>query len=196
MTEQTKRAIIVTGFESSGSVFLAKIVSHVVGASKSFDDWNGYGWNGTKGDDLIILHRSLPYERNPKKWLADVQKEIETLEDYEKEYVICTRDLTISRFSRQARFGGSIEDYQKDDDTARANFAEIMETERFFVFSFESATSLGLLYYRTLYTWLGADSSFDPPVFDANAPYVKKRYYALLKRRLKRFTKPSKPKSA
>ena len=95
-----KRLIIVTGFESSGSVFAARIVSFVLGKCSKFGDWNGYGWNGKYGEKLVIVHRSMPYMRNPKRWINDLENEIALLKDYSREFIICTRDLNISRISR------------------------------------------------------------------------------------------------
>lgn len=168
-----KELIIITGFESSGSVFLSKVVSHVMKKCRQFGEWSGYGWNGTAGDDLILIHRSMPYMRNPKRWLVDLQGEIEPMGDYDKKFIICTRDLSISQLSRISRFGGTMAEYQDDNNTARQCFEQIMETEDFFIFGFESALALRFLYYKTLYSWLGVQSNFNPEIFDANAPYIR-----------------------
>ncbi|WP_422048935.1 hypothetical protein [Shimia sp.] len=168
-----KRLLIVTGFESSGSVFLARVASHVLQKCKTFGAWDGYGWNGDRGDDLVIIHRSMPYSRGPKKWFEELQDEIKDLADYDVRFVICTRDLSISRTSRQLRFGGATATYKADDARARDIFANIMQTHEYYIFSFESALALREIYYQDFYKWLGVESSFSPPLFDANAPYVK-----------------------
>lgn len=169
-----KKLLIITGFESSGSVFTARVASFVMKKCSKFGDWNGYGWNGKKGDDLIIIHRSMPYGRKFKKWFNNLEQETKGMDDYTKSYVICTRDLTISKLSRIKRFSGSLLSYKKDDLQAKNIFKKIMREEKSFVFSFESAVALGDAYYETLYKWLGKESDFSPPIFDANEPYFNK----------------------
>ncbi len=183
MTNGNKRLIIIVGFESSCSVFLARVVSHVLGKCDRFGAWSGYGWNGAPGDDLVILHRSLPYGR-PKKWFEDVEAETAKLADYDTSYIICTRDLSISGLSRELRFGGSQAEYDADNKTARAAFEKIAAMSPPFIFSFETSIALGDMYYRALYDWLGVSSEFSPPAFDANAPYIKRRPIAKLRARL------------
>lgn len=170
------RLVVITGFESSGSVFLARVVSVVLGKCAKFGDWSGYGWNGEQGDDLIIIHRSMPYERNPKKWWSELEQEIEGLESYSKEFIVCTRDLSISKLSRLKRFGGNLDQYHDDDRKAREIFSELLARERGFVFSLESAVALEDAYYKKLFEWLGVSSNFSPKVFDANRPYIRPLY--------------------
>ncbi len=180
MSEGSKKdLVIVTGFESSGSVFLARTCSFVLGKSDRFEDWNGYGWHGDVGDDLVIIHRSMPYGLHPKSWFAELKDEIADLADYRTRYIICTRDLTISRISRRMRFGGSDNEYRADDEKARVIFDEIMTSFDYFIFSFESALALRKSYYLDFYDWLGVESDFDPPLFDANRPYIKSKRFSL-----------------
>lgn len=170
------RLVVITGFESSGSVFLARVVSVVLGKCAKFGDWSGYGWNGEQGDDLIIIHRSMPFTRNPKKWWSELEQEIEALESYSKEFIVCTRDLNISKLSRLKRFGGTLDKYHDDDRKARGIFFELLARERCFVFSLESAIALEGAYYKILFEWLGVSSNFRPNVFDANRPYIRPLY--------------------
>jgi hypothetical protein len=68
----TKTCWIVCGPESSGSVLIAKTISHAIGASSQFSDYSGYGYNGEIGIDNLVLHRSIPFLR-PKKNHHDLQ---------------------------------------------------------------------------------------------------------------------------
>lgn len=181
------RLVIVTGFESSGSVFAARVISFVLGTCKNFGDWNGYGWNGSSGDDLIIIHRSMPYGRNPKRWLEDLEQETSTLQPHSREFVICTRDLNISKQSRLSRFGGSLKGYEFDDKKASAILSGLMRGEKCFVLSYETAIALGDAYYQTLFDWLDVDVKFSPPIFDANKPYIGKTNETVFK--VERFIK-------
>jgi hypothetical protein len=167
------RLVIVTGFESSGSVFAARVISFVLGKCKNFGDWSGYGWNGNNGDNFIIIHRSMPYGRNPKRWLEDLEQETSTLQSYSREFVICTRDLNISKQSRLNRFGGSLVKYELDDKKASAIFNNLMRDEKCFILSYETALALGDAYYQTLFDWLDVDTKYSPIIFDANKPYIR-----------------------
>ena len=168
-----KRLIIVTGFESSGSVFAARIVSFVLGKCSKFGDWNGYGWNGKYGEKLVIVHRSMPYMRNPKRWINDLENEIALLKDYSREFIICTRDLNISRISRIKRFGGIHSEYKNDDKRAAEIFSRIISEEKYFILNLETALALGDAYYQGLFAWLNVETNFSPKVIDVNNPYIK-----------------------
>lgn len=172
----TNKIIVVTGFESTGSVFVAKVISYVSTIDISFGEWSGYGLNRKRDGSVAVLHRSLPFGRKPKKWLIDIEKELEDYEGYDVFFVICTRDLNISRLSRISRFGGDILEYQNDDDTVRSAVNSLYNDEaKMFVFSYESALALGAVYFYQLYGWLGFKSDFQPPMFDANIAYIKSR---------------------
>jgi len=172
-----KKLIIVTGYESSASVFTSKVISHVFGKCPNLGDWNGMGMHGSKGDDVIIIHRSMPYRDivHGKKWIDDLHIEIKNLYNYQRSYVICTRDLNISKSSRLRRFGGNLEICNNDDKKTNEIFSSLIESEskRTFIFNLETAIALKYTYYNLLYKWLGVESDFSPPIYDANAPYIK-----------------------
>jgi hypothetical protein len=173
MDQAKKKALIVLGYESSGSVFTARVASHVLGKCAWFGQWHGYGFNGAIGDDLVVLHRSIPWMR-PKQWHEDPRELLEMFTGYDVRFVICTRDLSISHLSRIKRFGGSIADYQADSQRATALFTKIIETCPCFVFSYETMVALGQVYFQELYRWLGVKSDFQPEIKDANAAYVER----------------------
>ena len=166
-----KNALVILGYESSGSVFISKVVSHVLGKCNFFGEWNGYGFNGEIGDQLVILHRSIPYGR-PKRW-HDNPKEIKKIfGDYELRFIICTRDPTISQLSRIRRFGGSSSDYFDDTSRATSLFAKVIRKYPFYIWNFETMLTLGTSYFDDLYKWLNIESDFYPNVKDANRPYI------------------------
>jgi len=39
-----KKAYIITGPESSGSVYISKIIAYVLGETKDINEWSGYGF--------------------------------------------------------------------------------------------------------------------------------------------------------
>ena len=168
-----KKAYVVLGFEGSGSVFIAKVISYVVGACKNFEDWNGYGFNKKIGEDKLVLHRSIPYMR-PKKWHDDPSEIEDILSVYEEiRYVIVTRDLSASMLSRISRFEGNIESYEKDNVRASNFFKKIIKNKNCFIWNYETMVSLGDVYFEKLYNWLLIKSNFFPEVKDGNRKYLK-----------------------
>ena len=181
-----KKLIIITGFESTGSVFVAKVISYVTGKCQTYGSWSGYGVNGSVDDELVILHQSMPSSRRPKKWLSDLDGKISQYVGYQVYCVVCTRDLNISKQSRMSRFGGTLREYTEDDERASEYLISLLRAHNSFIFSFETAVALKNYYYHELFKWLDVETEFVPPLFDANAPYVKRRffpkYYAVLRR--------------
>lgn len=167
----SKNVVVILGYESSGSVFIGKVVSYVLGKCDSFGAWNGYGFNGEIGDQLVILHRSMPYGR-PKRWHDNPEEIKEIFVDYQMRFVICTRDPTISQLSRTQRFGGSFTAYSADTSRATSLFAKVMARYPFYIWNFETMLTLGNSYFDDLYKWLDIKSEFYPTVKDANRPYI------------------------
>lgn len=175
-----KKAIIITGYESSGSVFISKVISHALGKCKEFGDWHGYGQNGEHGDDLIILHRSTPSLR-PKKWHEQPHEFHDLYPNYDISFVICTRDLNISQKSRLFRFGGNPSDYKNDSKKATEIFTKLLREEHCYIWSFESMVALGEIYFQLLYDWLDVEHDYLPAVKDANKPYIKLKFFYCLR---------------
>ena len=171
--KDSKTCWIVCGPESSGSVLIAKTLSHAIGASKQFSDYSGYGYNGEIGIDNLVLHRSVPFLR-PKKTHHDVIEEINKLKQSYSviNYILTTREPLISVFSKSNRFGGDIAEGLKDIDLARDFFVSISREPTCFVWSYETMQLLGSAYFESLYRFFDISSSFVPAVRDANLKYL------------------------
>jgi len=169
----SKTCWIVCGPESSGSVLIAKTLSHAIGASEQFSDYSGYGYNGEIGIDNLVLHRSVPFLR-PKKTHHDVIEEINALKQSYSviNYVLTTRDPLISVFSKTNRFGGDIADGMQDIELAREFFASISREPTCFIWSYETMQLLGSAYFERLYDFFDIQSSFVPALRDANRKYL------------------------
>ncbi|MAX74275.1 MAG: hypothetical protein CMH66_11520 [Nioella sp.] len=167
-----RTAIVVTGFESSGSVFISKTISHVNGSCLTFGDWNGHGFNRPIGEDGIVLHRSIPYRR-PRRWHDDPAELHEIFIGYDRiRFVLTTRDLSISIASRMRRFGGTTEDYLEDNRRTTRFLQSIMAREDHFIWNYETMCAFQHVYFQQLYAWLGIESSFLPDVVDANRRFL------------------------
>lgn len=168
-----KTCWLVCGPESSGSVLIAKTISHAVGASKRFSDYSGYGYNGEIGIDNLVLHRSVPFMR-PKKSHHDFLDEINLLKIHYNciNYILTTRDPLISIISKTNRFGGDISEGQCDLDQARDFFVSISNEPTCFIWSYETMQLLGGAYFLKLYRFFDIDSTFVPLLRNANAKYI------------------------
>ncbi|MFA8441993.1 hypothetical protein [Yoonia sp.] len=170
-----KTAIVVSGFEGSGSVFISKTVSHVIAATP-FGEWSGYGFNRQMGEDNIVLHRSIPYMR-PKLWHDDPTELRELFAAYDRlRFIVTTRDLSASVASRMSRFGGTVEEYQNDNSRAAQFFQKLLAQEDCFIWSYETMCALRESYFRRLYGWLGVESNFIPVIEDANQRFFSRGF--------------------
>lgn len=167
-----KKAYIITGPESSGSVFIAQVIAHVTGKDSCYKDWSGYRWNGNLGDDLIIVHLSQPAgdkhdEFYPLSWFQ------ETLKDYDRYFILTTRDVTIIKESKRHRFHCSSKKIKEHEALSKNILSEILLHEKCFIWNFETQIYLKEAYFQLLYDFLGISSSFFPyDLYDANKKYI------------------------
>ena len=104
-----RKAIFVVGPESSGSTYIAKVISQNLDVSP----WSGRGFNccddpfcdknngylyPCRTIDNIVCHRSVPYGGSNYPPIEEWKK------IYNCYFVICTRDISISEISRNRRF--------------------------------------------------------------------------------------------
>ncbi len=171
--QDLKTCWIICGPESSGSVLIAKTISHALGASQQFSDYSGYGYNGEIGIDNLVLHRSIPFLR-PKKTHHDLLDEIALLkrEYHVVNYILTTRDPLISIISKGNRFGGTLDEGRVDIELALDFFASISSEPTCFIWSYESMQLLGTAYFKRLYEFFDINSDFVPAIKDANSKYI------------------------
>ncbi|MCH9630554.1 MAG: hypothetical protein S4CHLAM37_05550 [Chlamydiia bacterium] len=162
-----KKAYIITGTESSGSMFISRVIAYVLGLSES---WEGYGMLGKPGDQTVVVHRSIPYDSGSFMALNDYKK---LLEDYKFYFIVCTRDMKISCLSAKRRFKRSASEVQSHHLKAKEILSEILNKEEAFIWSYETQLLLKEAYYQKLYEFLEVESDYLPPhLFDANDKYI------------------------
>lgn len=168
-----KTCWIVCGPESSGSVFIAKTISHATGASKQFSDYSGYEYNGVIGIDNLVLHRSIPFQR-PKKNHQVLLAEINELrQSYDVvNYILTTRDPLISIISKANCYGGDLDEGRRDLDDARDFFISISKEPTCFIWSYETMLLLGAGYFECLYRFFDLQSNFVPAIINQNQKYL------------------------
>lgn len=154
---------LVVGTESSGSVFVSKIVAHVTGIAK-FGAWDGYGIK--KSGSGFVLHMSLPTGRDC------VYPEIDPY-DY-SHIVITTRCNDASIKSKMRRWGKGRRQAVKENEKAAKILIGLLQSEaNVFVFSYEAMVLLDVDYLKRLYEFLGSDEVLSPQIKDGNAKYYK-----------------------
>ncbi len=180
----TRKCVFVIGPESSGSMLVAKICSHVLGIHK-YGDWSGVAWSD-KGHHKVC-HRSLPYGNPPKypdveQWISDNEK------NYAIYFILTTRDITISELSRFYRWAKPFKQSQKESAKAMNIMCMIINSKyKYFVWSYEAFMFLKKEYLNSLYQFLGVESEFIPNLIDANRGKVvrlnliKTLWYTVLK---------------
>ncbi len=163
---------VVIGPESSGSVFIAQVISFVIGHCRSFGQWTGYGYNGRIGADKLVLHRSIPYMR--PKIFPTLLEVLGPLAGYDQiKIVLTSRDRSIMSLSTTRRMGGTPDEAVADLATAGELFAKLLDRDDVFLWSYESMTLFGAPYFQRLYRFLGVETDFVPPARDENAKYLK-----------------------
>ena len=53
--DKRKKIYVIIGPEGSGSVFIAQVVSFVVGHCRTFGEWSGYGLNDKVGAENLVF---------------------------------------------------------------------------------------------------------------------------------------------
>lgn len=169
--EQEKRAYIITGPESSGSRFIARVISYVVGKDRHYRDWDGYKINGKIGDDLLVIHLSQP--SGPMQFHS-LNRFKEMLSGYSLYFIITTRDQNIIQRSKIKNHHNSAETAKAHKIKSQQILGEILQNEQCFIWNFETQIYLEKVYFQKLYDFLQISSDFFPPdLLDANKKYMK-----------------------
>ena len=165
----TQRGVIVVGPEGTGSVFIARVISHVIGHCRDFGDWDGYGFNDAAGAENRVLHRSIPFMR-PKQFHHTPEELLDLFAGYDDvRFVLTSRDRTLANASKMRRFGGSVAEAEDDLSIAMPLFEALLVRDDTFLWSFETMVLYGAPYFQRLYRFLGVTSDFMPEIIDANA---------------------------
>ena len=163
-----KTGIIITGAESTGSVFISKAISKSFG----FDDWDGYGFY-EPNNQFKFLHRSQPYLNNN---YSNYQELSSLFQNFECKYILCTRDITCSNLSKQRRFNRTDSDLKHNYNTCKKIISEIISSgEPYFIWSYETMIYFGKIYFDLLYDFLEIQNSdrYYPEVINKNIEYFK-----------------------
>ena len=162
------KCIYIIGPESSGSVLVAKIVAHNLGIA-DYGTWNGFGI--IKDTKNKVIHRSLPYGK--ESIYPDIDSLYEKNRVFQQLFILTTRDNKISKISKMERFKKTKQTVNKENNKAKSIFLHIMDTYKFFLFSYETFMFLGKPYLNQLNKWVGTDKFFCPELIDGNEKRIK-----------------------
>lgn len=167
-----KIAIVITGPESSGSMFISRVVAYVMNLDKVYENWHGSGMLGNIGDDLVILHRSTPWGR-PKVFFQLEEYE-KLFKDYHIKYIVCSRDQNISFRSKAIRFDRNSKEIHDDLKNVKQTLDKILDKEAVFIWNYETMILLGPSYFKMLYKFIDAKKIFIPSnIIDGNKKWIK-----------------------
>lgn len=189
-----KHCIVIIGPESSGSTLIAKTCAMAIDSNiaKKFNS----------GDILtlhnhVVIHKSLPEHLPPI--FPDIRHIISEyeLKNFKVHVILCTRDITISQYSRIRKFLKPKNQTKEESKKARSIMLDIMEThDSWFIWSYETFMFLGELYLQRLYHFLAIESNYYPNITDGNKKSIEKRLFhsppkaiLKLKRRLRIYKK-------
>lgn len=171
---ETKKAYIITGPCSSGSIFIARVISYAVGKDAHYKQWDGFGLNGTIGDDILVMHRSQPYGAETKKFITRAQFHT-MFPGYKLYFIIPTRDQNIQSKSTKRRFDWTKEERKQFEPKAQTILKDIIRNENCFIWSYEAQCYLKKPYFEMLYKFLEIESDFFPAdLKDFNKKHIKK----------------------
>lgn len=169
---EQKKVYIITGPEASGSRFIARVIAYVVGKDRKYKSWDGHGVNGEIGDDVLVVHHSQPAFRPAK--FSPLERFQTLFKDYDRFFIITTRDQNIIRSSKRRQYRNSVEELKQHENRSKEIMTDIFLKERCFIWSYETQFYLKRAYFQKLYDFLGIQSDFYPSdLFDANQKYIK-----------------------
>ena len=169
----TKKVFLITGPESSGSVFISQVIANYVGATKNINDWNGYGYCKSIKPNIIILHRSQPWgNANQYLTLKQIKEEFKGMDLY---FILTTRYHEYSNLSKIRRFGRTEEDINNNMLQSKSILSEIIRSnEKYFIWNYETMLYLNEVYFDLLYDYVGGVNKHYPKVEDGNKNYFNK----------------------
>ena len=166
------KAFIITGPESSGSVFISKVIANYVGATTNIDDWNGHGYCNSLKPNIKILHRSQPSRKaNNYCTLKQFKEEFKGMDLY---FILTTRYHEFSNLSKIKRFKRTNEEIVNNMAQSKLILSEIIKSnEKYIIWNYETMLHLNEVYFDLLYDFVKGIKKYYPKIKDGNINYIK-----------------------
>lgn len=162
----TPKVVFVIGPESTGSTLIARICGHVL-CGVPMDSGEKTQWKDA--EDNQVWHVSLP--SGAAATFPDIDAWIRKYsETHAIHFILTTRDITLSEFSRRGRFMRRGEDeVRMQSQRARDIMIHAIGLGYpWHVVSYETLVFLGAPYLELLYEFIGVKCDFMPTLRDAN----------------------------
>lgn len=161
---------IIIGPESSGSVFISKVIAYSLGITKTISDWNGHKVYPSKKNPKIF-HISLPSKmENIFKNLNDLKK---MFPNRKLKFIICTRYSPIANISQKNRFNRSDKIIKNNNKISKQILTDIIKKEQNFIWNYETMLYLENTYFDLLYDFLKSKIIYYPDnIIDGNIKYL------------------------
>lgn len=168
----SKKFFIITGPESSGSVFISQVIANYIGATKNINDWDGYGYCKSLKPNIKILHRSQPYgNANQYFTLKQFKEEFKGMDLY---FILTTRYHEFSNLSKIKRFERTEKDINNNMLQSKLILSEIIKSnEKYFIWNYETMLYLNEVYFDLLYDFVEGINKHYPKLKDGNINYMK-----------------------
>jgi hypothetical protein len=165
-THMLPKAIFIIGAESTGSTLVSRICGHVLCGAPMAKGEKAL-WADEQGNE--VWHVSLP--SGAAASFPDIDLWIEKYKDtHDIRFILTTRDITLSEYSRRGRFMRRGEAEVKDQSAkARDIMCHAMTLGYpWHIVSYETLMFLGQPYVELIYDFIGVESDFAPSLRDGN----------------------------
>lgn len=152
--------IIVLGTESSGSTLIAVTIARALG----IENYEGRQWSEENEKEDKVCHNSLPAGKEIKEW-----PNIDKFALPNRSFVLCTRDKNCIILAEKSQ---GIKAATEQNEKAKKIMTKFLETERCFIWSYETFMFLEDAYLKILYNFLGINSTYMPKLKDGNEKYI------------------------
>lgn len=168
-----KRVILVAGPESSGSMFIARHIAKTL-------DWEYHnylppGSEELETDNNKVVHFSFPLGTKP--YFPDLREILQSYKDYDRKFILTTRDQNISMLSKYRRFRRRNSACVQHKHRSKQSIGNIIKSqEPYMIWNYETMLYLEDTYFDLLYDFLGLSPkkrSIPKEMYDGNKKYIK-----------------------
>ena len=172
-----RKIIIITGREGTGSTFISKTLYN--GISNKLD-WSGSGLSSDSikekiiinNQEIILFHKTQPCNTvDYFTELGDFKNKYKNDDIY---FIITTRYNIITNITNSNRFNRTELQNQDNSKKCKEILGDIIKTEKYFIWNYETMLFLKEVYFETLYKFLELDLNYIPnKIEDGNLKYIK-----------------------
>ena len=172
-----RKIIIITGREGTGSTFITRVLYN--GITNKFN-WSGSGLSSDNIKEKIIINNQeiILFDRTQPCNTVDYYTELSEFKNKYKNddiyFIITTRYNIFSNITNSNRFNRTEQQNQDNSEKCKKIIRDIIKTEKYFIWNYETMLFLKEIYFETLYKFLELDLNYIPnKIKDGNLKYIK-----------------------